>query len=157
MAKKIKPWIKELKKRLGSVRAGSIMTEHVVTTTEDATLADVSELMIRARISGLPVINKKGKIVGIVTANDLFAVIDMIEAGDAVNGEMKPVSNPTVKFAMSTDIIKIRRRTTLDEMVALMKYKNAHTLPVFEGGRMVGVVGRRDIYKNFYAVVRDLY
>ena len=66
-------------------------------------------------------------------------------------------SNPTVKYAMSTEINKIKKNATLDEIIATMKYKNVHTLPVFDGGKMIGIIGRRDVFKNFYAIVKELY
>jgi CBS domain-containing protein len=133
------------------------MTTHVITTTEDTALADIAELMIKTRISGLPVLTKHNKMAGVVTAEDLFVIMDMIKSGDIVENGTIAVSNPTVKFAMSTEAIKITDQTTLDEIIAVMKYKNVHTLPVFKKNKMVGVIGRRDVFRNFYAVVKDLY
>jgi CBS domain-containing protein len=156
MAKKKKSELDVLAKRLKDIKAKDIMTTDVITTTEDATLADVAEAMIKARISGMPVIDKKGNVEGIISATDLFVVMDMIQSGDVVQNGMVGTYNPTVKFAMSTDIVSVERNTTLHNIIATMKYKNVHTLPVFEGKKMVGVVGRRDIFKNFYAVVKDL-
>ena len=157
MAKSKRPKLKDLTRRLKSIKAKDIMTKDVITTTENTTLADIAELMIEARISGLPVIGKKGKIIGLITATDLFIVMDMIKSGDIVENGKIAVSNPTVKFAMSTEVIKIKKNTTLDEIIAVMKYKNIHTLPVFEGKKMIGVIGRRDVFKNFYAAVKKLY
>ncbi len=157
MVNATKSIIRALGRRLKSIKAKDIMTKDVITTTEDATLADLATLMIKARISGLPVIGAKGKVVGIVTANDLFVVMDMIKSGDVVEDGKMAVSNPTVKFAMSTEVTRIKKDTTLDEIIVIMKYKNVHTLPVFDGNRMLGVIGRRDVFKNFYSVVKDLY
>ena len=157
MAKTIKSGLDGLTEKLNSIKAKDIMTKKVITTTEATHLADVAGLMIRERISGLPVVGPKKKISGIVTANDLFIVMDMVKSGDVADNGNSEVFGPTVKFAMSADVIKIRKNTTLAEIIVIMKYKNAHTLPVFEGGRMVGVVGRRDVFKNFYAAVKSLY
>ena len=157
MAKTEKSLLNELTKKLKSIKAKDIMTHYVITTTEDTHLADIAELMIKARISGLPVIGKKGKIVGMITATDLFIMMDMIKSGDVTENGLVTTSNPTVKYAMSTEINKIKKNTTLDEIIAIMKYKNVHTLPVFDSGKMVGVIGRRDIFKNFYAIVKELY
>ena len=144
----------DLTKRLRSIKAKDIMTKDVITTTEDMTLADIAQLMTKTRISGLPVIGKRGKIVGIITAVDLFIVMDMIKSGDVMENGVMAVSNPTVKFAMSTEVIKIKKNTTLDEIIAIMKYKNVYTLPVVEANKMVGVIGRRDVFRNFYAAVK---
>lgn len=157
MRMKRKLGLNDLARSLKSIKAKDIMTKDVITTTERATLADIAEIMTKARISGLPVIGEKGKIVGIITDTDLFLVMDMIKAGDVVENGKRAVSNPTVKFAMSTEVIKITKNTTLEEILAVMKYKNIHTLPVFERNNMVGIIGRRDVFKSFYAVAKDLY
>lgn len=157
MAKKLKFNMSNLAERLKSIKAKDIMAKDVLTTKETATLAEVAGLMTKARISGLPVIGKSGKIVGIITATDLFIVMDMIKFGDVVENGMMSVSNPTVKMVMSTDVIKIRKDTTLEEIITIMRYRNRYTLPVFQANKMVGIIGRHDVFKNFYAVVKDLY
>lgn len=154
MAKKTNSKIKNLVKKLRLIKAKDIMTKHVITTTENTSLADVAELMTKMRISGMPVVGKKGKVVGLITMKDLFIVMDMIKFGDAVEEGLKAIANPTVKFAMSTEIIKAKENMTLDEVINLVRSRNVHTLPVFKGDKMVGIIGRRDIFKNFYAVVK---
>jgi len=156
MTKKVKSKLSDLTKQLKAVKAKDIMTHYVITTTEDVPLADVSETMIKARISGLPVLGKKDKMIGMITATDLFIMMDMIQSGDITENGFMATSSPTVKFAMSTEINKIKKSTTLDEIIAIMKYKNVHTLPVVESGKLVGIIGKRDVFKNFYAVVNKL-
>jgi CBS-domain-containing membrane protein len=151
-----KNWLDALSRRLRAIKARDIMTKKVITIKADAHLAEASHLMIEKRISGLPVKNRKGSITGVVTATDLFAVMDMIKSGDVVEGDTCAVPDPTVRFAMSSAFIKIRKSTSLEEIISIMKYKNVHTLPVFEGKKMVGVIGRRDVFKNFYNAVKDL-
>ncbi len=157
MAKTVKPILDNLTKRLKSIKAKDIMTKNVITTKENTKLAEVAEIMIKERISGLPVVGKRGRIVGIITETDLFLVMDMIKLGDIVQNGMKKVSNPSVKFAMSTDIITIEKNTTLEEIFTIMKYRNAHTIPVLDGKKMVGIIGMRDVFKTFYAVLKGLF
>ena len=157
MQKRVKPKMKDLTKKLKLIKAKDIMTKDVITTKEDTSLAEIAKLMIKTRISGIPVIGKKGKLSGVITATDLFLVMDMIKSGDIVGDDMMPLSNPTVKFALSTGIIKIKKNTTLEEIITIMKYQNVHTLPVFEKNKLVGVIGRRDVFKNFYSTVKNLY
>ncbi|MBL7170836.1 MAG: CBS domain-containing protein [Candidatus Omnitrophica bacterium] len=154
MAKKTNSKIKNLVKKLRLIKAKDIMTKQVITTTENTSLAEVAELMTKMRISGMPVVGKKGKVVGLITMKDLFIVMDMIKFGDAVEEGLKAIANPTVKFAMSTEIIKAKENMTLDEVINLVRSRNVHTLPVFKGDKMVGIIGRRDVFKNFYAVVK---
>lgn len=156
MAKNPKTKLELLMERLKSIKAEDIMTKNVITATENTYLSDVAETMIRFRISGLPVIGKDGRVIGIITSDDLFLVMEMIESGDLVENGRIQASKSTVRFAMSTEVVKIKKNTNLARIIALMRYKNVHTLPVFEGNRMVGVIGRRDVYKNFYSVIKDL-
>ncbi|NQT00021.1 MAG: CBS domain-containing protein, partial [Candidatus Omnitrophica bacterium] len=116
MAKIKKPGLKDLTFRLKSIKAKDIMTRRVITTTEDTSLAEIAQLMIKSRISGLPVV-KKGKIVGVIIDRDLFIVMDMIKFGEVVKEQMQTIFNPIVKFAMSTDVVKIKENTSLEEII----------------------------------------
>lgn len=148
--------LKDLSEMLKDLKASDIMTKDVITAKKSVPLSDIADLMISKRISGLPVVDSSGKVVGIITANDLFMVMDMVRSGD-VPRKRSQKKGPLVEFAMSTNVHKIKKSTSLEEIITLMKYKNAHTLPVFQGSRMVGVVGRRDVFKNFYAIVKKMY
>jgi len=54
------------------MRASDVMTRSVVTAAEDTSIVDVAKLMIRRRISGVPVVDRDGRLVGIVTEGDLL-------------------------------------------------------------------------------------
>ena len=111
MNNNIREELRSLTRKLKSVKAKDIMTKKVITTTEGKNLSDIAKLMTKNRISGLPVLRKKNKLVGLITATDLFVVMDMIKAGDVVSSDMQAISNPTVKFAMSTQTVKIKKNT----------------------------------------------
>ncbi len=145
-----------LKKRLKKIKAKDIMTKTVVTIGEDKTLSEVAKLMIKKRISGLPVLNKKEKLVGIIADHDLFLVMDMIESGNIIEQNSNTKSDPKVSYAMSKQVITIKKGTSLDEIISVMKYKNVHTLPVLSREKIVGIIGRRDVYQAFYNVVKGL-
>jgi CBS domain-containing protein len=145
--------LQKLIENLKQIKAKDIMTKDVVTVTKDGTLADVAELMINKRISGFPVL-EDDKIIGIITADDLFLVMDMIKTGEIPEKNCQGCS-PKVSFAMSTEPITVNPDTNLDEIIALMKYRNIHTLPITIHDKLVGVIGRRDIFKSFYLAVKD--
>jgi len=75
--------LKELTDNLKQIQAKDIMTKEVITVTKDDTLDEVAELMINKRISGFPVI-EDGKIIGTITSDDLFMVMDMIKTGEGI-------------------------------------------------------------------------
>lgn len=148
--------IEDLSKRLRSIKAQDIMSRNVLTVAQDMTLAQLADFMIKTRVSGLPVIGEFGEVAGVITTTDLFMVMDMIKTGKVVEGGANAVANPTVKFAMSTEVMRIKPSTSLEEIITIMKDKNIHTLPVFEAETMVGVIGRRDVFKHFYSAIKDL-
>ncbi len=152
MAKSAEDQAVELQEKLKLIKAEDFMTTTILTVKEDLSLAEVSDLMIKKRVSGIPVVGANVELVGIITATDLFTLIDIIRSGSAKEGAL----NPNVSFAMSTHILSIEKSTTLDEIVTVMKRKNIHTLPVCENGKMVGIVGRRDVFKNFYALAQNI-
>jgi len=145
--------LQKLTDKLKQIKAKDIMTKDVLTVAKDETLADVAKLMIKKRISGFPVL-EDDKIIGIITANDLFLVMDMIKTGEIPENNCEGCS-PKVSFAMSTEAITVNPDTNLDEIIALMKYRNIHTLPITSHDKLVGVIGRRDVFKFFYFTVKD--
>jgi CBS domain-containing protein len=147
--------LEKLTEQLKQIKAKDIMTKEVITVKKEDTLAEVAELMISKRISGFPVL-EDNEIIGIITTNDLFLVMDMIKTGEILKDNNIDYSQPKVSFAMSTEVITVSPEGNLDEIIALMKYRNIHTLPVTSQNKLVGVIGRRDVFKNFYSVVRDL-
>ena len=98
--------LQKLTEKLKQIKAKDIMTEDVITVKKDDTLTDVARLMITRRISGFPVI-ENDKIIGIITANDLFLVMDMIKTGEVLKDNDTDSSQPRVSFAMSTEIITV--------------------------------------------------
>lgn len=147
--------LEKLTEQLKQIRAKDMMSDEVITVKKDDSLAEVAELMIKKRISGFPVL-ENGEIIGIITSNDLFLVMDMIKTGELLQNDDTDSSQPSVNFAMSTDIVTVNPETNLGEIISLMKYRNIHTLPVMSQNKLVGVIGRRDIFKSFYDVIRDL-
>lgn len=147
--------LEKLTGQLKQIRAKDMMSDEVITVKKDDSLAEVAELMIKKRISGFPVL-ENGEIIGIITSNDLFLVMDMIKTGELLQNDDTDSSQPSVNFAMSTDIVTVNPETNLDEIISLMKYRNIHTLPVMSQNKLVGVIGRRDIFKSFYDVIRNL-
>lgn len=147
--------LEKLTGQLKQIRAKDMMSDEVITVKKDDSLAEVAELMIKKRISGFPVL-ENGEIIGIITSNDLFLVMDMIKTGELLQNDDTDSSQPSVNFAMSTDIVTVNPETNLGEIISLMKYRNIHTLPVMSQNKLVGVIGRRDIFKSFYDVIRNL-
>lgn len=147
--------IQELTDNLKKIKAEDIMTKDVITVKKNDTLDEIAKLMIDKRISGFPVL-EDDEIVGVITANDLFLVMDLIKTGEILKDNSNNNSLPKVNTAMSTEVITVKPNADLNEIIALMKYRNIHTLPIVENNKLVGVIGRRDVFKNFYCTLKNI-
>ena len=147
----------DLEKRLNDIKAIDIMSKFAITITENDTISSMAHLMMRFKISGVPVLSKIGDVVGIVTATDLFNLMKAITT-DIDNGlELLKYQNIKVNAIMSKDVISINDSTTLYQIIRIMCSKNIHTLPVvvINDSKIVGIIGRRDIINAFYVPQQD--
>ncbi|MDE1920245.1 MAG: CBS domain-containing protein [Candidatus Omnitrophica bacterium] len=149
--------IKQVEHRSKSVKAADLMSRFAITIKEGETVMSLAHLMMRFKISGVPVIDKNGEICGIATATDLFnlmkkIVVDIEQGKNSVN-----YSGIKVSEIMTSDVVTINEETTLYDMMKLMCARNIHTLPVMVISKkeIVGVIGRRDIINAFYVGTGD--
>jgi len=156
MVDQVKDKIGELEAKLKLISAQDIMSTEVITTNLTTTLAELSDQMIKARVSGMPVLDKNNKVMGIVTQTDLLIVMSMVLEGTARGAGNISTINPTVDFAMSNEVVSVEGDTTLDDIVKLMRDKSIHTLPVMKGDQLIGIIGKHDAMKRFYEAVKDL-
>ena len=144
--------LKNMEEKLKSIKAASIMSRFAITIKENESVMNLAHLMMRFKISGVPVIDKNGEICGITTATDLFnlmkEVIRDIDKGKITTDyfDMK------VNTLMTKDVVTITEETSLYEIMKIMCERNIHTLPVMVIAQkeIMGVIGRRDILNAFY-------
>lgn len=125
-----------------------IMTEHIVKVTEENTIRQVAHILLRFRINGLVVMDskEKSKVTGIITTTDLLRIFDETLSGSDRGMEaFDDMGDMLVGQIASREVFKIQRNTTLEEAVSIMHTRKIHTLPVFDGDDLVGIVGKHDI------------
>ncbi|PKV99883.1 CBS domain protein [Amycolatopsis echigonensis] len=110
------------------MRVKEIMTAPVVTVPADATPATVAAVLREHRISGVPVVDPDGAVVGLVSEYDLLAR-----------------SGGTAGEVMSTAVISVTEDTDVDEVRHLLVERRIHRVPVLAGARLVGIVSRSDV------------
>ncbi|TWT66294.1 Inosine-5'-monophosphate dehydrogenase [Posidoniimonas polymericola] len=111
-----------------------IMTTDVVTISSTATIQDAIELLVRRRISGLPVIGPTGQLVGIITE---FALLAMAYDQD--------LQDDPIERHMTRDVITVDSSDSISRATDLFILHRVRRLPVVEGGRLVGLLSRHDI------------
>jgi CBS domain-containing protein len=132
-----------------------IMTKDVITISPDASLKEIGLIFKEERISGIPVIDSYGNIAGIVTLTDMLKILDRIYTWkelekrltrlDLGNMRQEEKLKAKVRDVMTKDVFTVNVHETVDFVVRIMLTKNIHTFPVTEEGKLIGVVGKRDL------------
>ena len=148
------PAVEPMEARLKRIKAADIMSRHAITTTEDATIAEIADMMMRFKISGIPVLSADKKIVGIITTTDLFRLMQNITTNMDRGAVLPDYYGLQVKAVMTTQVIAIVPETSLYDVMKIMNEKNIHTLPVIvvSNQEIVGVLGRRDVINSCYTI-----
>ena len=134
-----------------AVRVIEAMRAHVIQTTPDATLRDVVDLMDLYQVSGLPVVEGDGRLVGIVTEHDVIEALlkpyvhGAPEGGAELGALVREVRGRLVREAMKTPVVSIDESADVLDAASLMLSHRIKRLPVTSEGRLVGVIGRIDI------------
>ena len=145
------------------IKAQDMMTSDVITVKDSMSVRELAKLLSAKKISGAPVVDAQGKLVGIVTESDLIdqtkrvhiptvmALFDsflFLENPDRLEKDLKKMAASTVGDICSKEIVRVERETPLDELATFMSEKNVHTLPVMDGDSIVGVIGKSDIIRS---------
>lgn len=136
------------------MRVLDIMTMDVLTARPDESLKDAARTMVRAGVSGLPVVDSSGTLVGIITEADFLEreadrsrrrlLNAMLDECDSV------VEAETVGEVMSTDPVVIFPEATVTEAARMMAHHHVKRLPVVdESGKLVGIISRADVVAVF--------
>ena len=117
------------------------MTKAVVSVSEDATIDEVFELLLRHHVSGLPVVDSEERLVGVVSELDLLMLLTNPESG------MGHVSD-----YLSGEVLTVEEDDPLAEVTELFLTHRFRRLPVVRDGRLIGVISRRDVVRY----IRDI-
>jgi len=139
------------------MKAKDVMTHCLVSITPDAPIRDAIARMISHQVSGMPVIEKDGTPVGMITESDFLRRAEMhteapqrrwleLLLGPAsVADEYSRSHGRTVKDVMSAELVTAGKETPLSEVVQLMEEHGIKRVPIVEDGRVVGIVSRADL------------
>lgn len=116
--------------------AGSIMTTDLVTVRPDASIAEAIQILLSQSISGLPVVDDDGRLVGVITEFALLAVT-----------YDKRVKNHTISQHMTRDVITVDIDDPVSRIADLCIVHRVRRVPVMQDGRLIGVIARRDVLR----------
>jgi CBS domain-containing protein len=143
--------------------ASDIMTREVITVLPETTVQQLAQIFASHGISGAPVVDQDGLVVGVVTESDLIdqnkkvhiptviSILDSffyLESPEKMEHEMRKMVGATVADIYTSPPVTVGEDTAIDEIATIMSERNIHTLPVVADGRLKGVIGKKDIIKT---------
>ena len=116
--------------------AQDIMTESVITARPDMTLDELAKLLADKQISGVPVIDDRGQLVGVASEADILGA--------------KP-GRTTVASIMTRDVVAVSADESIQEIAFLLSMRRINRVPVLREGKLVGIISRADIVRAIAA------
>jgi len=142
-----------------TVRVGDVMTRDVVSVTPDTPLKDVAAALVERGISGLPVCDADGAVVGVLSEADLLVKQGgspersgglfawLVETASAP--DLAKLRAHTAGEAMTSPAVTVETASPVSEAARTMVSLGVNRLPVVEDGRLVGIVTRADLVRLF--------
>ena len=149
------------------MKASDLMTSLVVTVRADATIEYAAQLMLQYRISGLPVTDSDGAVLGIITESDLLRRAEtgtenrharwasLLIAPGRLAQEYVRAHGCKVAEVMTERVFIVTPETPLADLVALMETKHVKRVPVVDQGRLVGIVSRADVMATLVGLLSE--
>jgi len=135
------------------------MVKKVKTIKSGQTLEQAAKILIEKNISGAPVVNKEGKLVGMVSEKDLFKTLypDMQDvlrhiklwlSKEKIKYRVAAKKKILVDSFMTKKVIAVNEDEPILKVGSLMLAEKIHRLPVLRKNKLVGIVSRRDIFRK---------
>ena len=150
------------------MRAHQIMTRPVFTILPNATILEAANLMLKRHISGLPVVDATGKLVGIVSEGDFIRrseigtqrrrsrFLRMILGPGQAATDFVHEHGCKISEIMTHDTVTITEDTPIETIVTLMEKNKLKRLPVMKEGRVVGIVSRANLLQAVASLTRKV-
>ena len=144
-----------------------IMTTDLITVSPEMDIVTAAKILLDKRINGVPVVNESGDLLGILCQSDLiaqqkklpiptvFTFLDSViqlSSSKKIQTQVKKIAALKVEDAMTPDPVTVKPDTQIETVAALMVDSNFHTLPVVEGSRLVGIIGKEDVLRTLLPV-----
>ena len=118
------------------------MSTKLISLTPDMDILDASHLFLKHDISGAPVVDENGKLVGILTVRDCFkTTLDACYYSE-FGGK--------VSEFMTTDVDTVSPDTSIPDIAEIFLHSRYRRFPVLEEGRLVGLISRKDVLRGLY-------
>jgi CBS domain-containing protein len=148
------------------MKAEDVMTRDVIAVAPDATVLQAARLMLQHHISGLPVVDKSGKLVGVLSEGDFLRRretrtehkrsrwLEFLMGPGRIAAEYSHSHGSKVSEVMTTEVQTVADETPLEEIVELMERKRIKRVPVLCGEQLVGIVTRSNLMHAMVSMAR---
>jgi CBS domain-containing protein len=145
-----------------------VMSQMVISVGPETPLKEVAELLVERKISGVPVVDARGGVLGVVSEADFLLKEQGPEAirhrrlaglfgeSDEARAQMAKLRAATAADAMTGPAVTIESSRPIAEAARLMTAKAVNRLPVVDDGRLVGIVTRADLVRAYVRSDREL-
>jgi CBS domain-containing protein len=150
------------------MRAHQIMTRPVITVTPETTILEAAKTMLRRHVSGLPVVDATGTLVGIVSEGDFihrgeigtqrqrgWFMRFILGPGHAATDFVREHGGKIAEI-MTVNPLTIAEDTPLEKIVELMEKHHVKRLPVTRGDELVGIVSRANLLQAVASLARQV-
>ena len=149
------------------MKASDVMTRRVISVEREATILQAVRLMLQNEVSGLPVLDKTGRLVGIITEGDFLRRselntrrrrprwLEFLIGPGRLAEEYVHASARKIEEIMTRDVRTVSEDTPLDEVVTLMERHRIKRLPVLRGQQLVGIVSRANLMHALASIARE--
>ena len=140
-----------------AMKASYIMTPRVITIPATASVGDAARLMLQHHISGLPVVDDAGDLIGLVTESDLLHRSEagterrrsrwlqfLLEPGQLAQEYVRSHSRK-IADVMTRDVVTVVGDTPVDQVVRLLEGRRIKRVPVVHGRKVIGIISRANL------------
>lgn len=145
------------------MQAKDIMTTNVVTVAPDTRVEDIAALLLERRISGVPVVDAKERIVGIVTEGDLMRRpesdserrhswwLDLLVSSEESAADYVKTHGMRAEDVMTRGVITIGEQASVGEVAEILESRRIKRVPVVRDDRIVGIIARANLLQALAA------
>ena len=147
---------------MDTLKVREIMTTAVITVNPDTTVGELADILAKNKISGVPVVDGEGRVLGMVSEADIIVqdadlhfpyyiqfleMVIYLQSVHKFEERVRKQIASKVSEIMTEEVVSVPPDESVREVATLMADRGVNRLPVVEDGRLVGIVTRGDIVR----------
>jgi CBS domain-containing protein len=150
------------------MNAADVMVSNVITVGPDATVQEVAGLLLKNRISAVPVVGQSGDILGIVSEGDMLRRVEshtlrhrswwlrLLTADTELRNEFVKSHSHKVVDVMTPNVLTVSPETPLGEIASVLEKNGIKRVPVVKDGKLVGLVSRANLLQAIATIGKTI-